>query len=387
MLKKPAGDYIIWMILIGLFLISVTAVYSGTGQYTGGESFYFASRQLIWYVISGVLMLAVAQFDYELLEKWALYLYLAGLALLLFVRFFGIERNGSQRWINLGFMELQPSELMKIILVIYLAAIFQKAGAEKMSFLQSLPVIGKALLLIACPFLLILVQPDLGSALLIAVAAFTIIFTSNMNNKLLTGMTLLISGGMVFLWYLFQNHQDILSTFLKPHQLGRINSWLDPTEYSMNFSYQLDQAKLGIGAGHFTGSGFNQGFQVQSGRVPEAHTDFVFAVIGEEFGFIGGSLLIVLYFLLIYRIIVIALKANDRFAVYICVGVVALFAFQVFQNIGMTIGLMPVTGIALPFISYGGSALITNMLALGLVQSIYLRTKNYLFSSENGMET
>ncbi|QGH36445.1 rod shape-determining protein RodA [Gracilibacillus salitolerans] len=383
MTKKPTIDYLMLIILIGLLIISLLAVYSGTGQYTDGQSFYFARRQLIWYIISIVIMIAVAYFDYDLLEKWSVYLYILGILLLIYVRFFGIERNGSQRWMDLGFMDLQPSELMKIFLVIYLAAIYKKYGTEKLSFLKSIPLVLKTVTVLAIPFILILRQPDLGSALLIAVVALGLLFMSNIGNKMVACIISVITSSALLFVYLFSQHEEWITGFFKPHQLGRIYSWINPAEYTMDYGYQLRQAMLGIGAGQLTGSGFNQGHQVQSGRVPEAHTDFVFAVIGEEFGFIGASILIVLYFLLIYRMITIALKTDDLFGVYICVGIITLISFQVFQNIAMTIGLMPVTGIALPFISYGGSALITNMLALGLVQSIYARSKDYMFSSEN----
>ncbi|SFM18497.1 rod shape-determining protein RodA [Gracilibacillus orientalis] len=385
MTKKPTFDYFIFFILIGLLVISLLAVYSGTGQYTDGQSFHFARRQLIWYIISIAIMIAVAYFDYDLLEKWAIYLYMLGISLLIYVRFFGVERNGSQRWIDLGFMDLQPSELMKIFLVLYLASIYKKVGKERLSFFKSIPLVLKTVIVLGIPFILILRQPDLGSALLIAVAALGLLFMSSIGNKMVACVISVLISGTGLLIYLFTQHEEWITTFLKPHQLGRIYSWINPTEYTMDYGYQLKQAVLGIGAGRFTGAGFNQGYQVQSGRVPEAHTDFIFAVIGEEFGFIGASILIVLYFLLIYRIITIALKTDDLFGVYICVGITTLISFQVFQNIAMTIGLMPVTGIALPFISYGGSALITNMLALGLVQSIYARSKDYMFSSENDL--
>jgi len=197
----------------------------------------------------------------------------------------------------------------------------------------------------------------------------------------LTGLSGL--GGLIYLYF---TNFELFSKFIASHQLARIYGWLNPAEYSQGYGFQLQQALLGIGSGQLTGSGFTQGYQVQSGRIPEAQTDFIFAVIGEEFGFIGTSILIILFFLLIYRIITIALNANSLFGVYICIGVIALFTFQVFQNIGMTIGLMPITGLALPFISYGGSALLTNMMALGLVTSVHLRTKNYMFGEEESVE-
>ncbi|MFC4402939.1 rod shape-determining protein RodA [Gracilibacillus xinjiangensis] len=382
MFRKSSIDVILMLILLGLFIVSVIAVYSGTGQYTDGQSFYFASRQLIWYIISLVIMIAVTQFEYDLLERLALYLYMSGIMMLVYVQFFGKYMNGSQRWIDLGFMDLQPSEFMKIFIVIYLAAIYKKNGAEKLSFMKSIPVVLKTLLITIIPFVFILKQPDLGSALLIAVSALGLLLLTNISSRMNMILLAVISVGTGFLLYLFKYHQEIVSLVFKPHQLGRIYSWINPSEYSMDYGYQLKQAILGIGAGQLTGSGFNQGFQVQSGRVPEAHTDFVFAVIGEEFGFIGASLLILLYFLLISRIITIGLRADNLFGTYICAGITILIAFQVFQNVGMTIGLMPVTGIALPFISYGGSALVTNMFAMGLVHSISARSKGYMFSSE-----
>ncbi|MDX8045097.1 rod shape-determining protein RodA [Gracilibacillus sp. S3-1-1] len=383
MIRKPKIDYLMIMILVGLLIISLFAVYSGTGQYTDGESFLFARKQLIWYIVGIGIMIAIAYFDYELLEKWSIYLYVFGIILLLYVRFFGEVKNGSQRWIDLKVMDFQPSELMKIFLVIYLAAVLRKYGKEKLTFVQSIPVVLKTAVILLIPFYLILKQPDLGTALLIAIAALVLLFMSTISNKMIACILTVMAAVFSFLFYIFTQRQDLLSEMFERHQLGRINSWINPEEYTGSFGYQVKNALLGIGSGQLTGSGFNEGFQVQSGRVPEAHTDFIFAVIGEEFGFVGASVLIVLFFLLIYRIITIALKSTDLFGVYICIGISALIAFQVFQNIGMTIGLMPVTGIALPFVSYGGSALLTNMVALGLVQSIFARSKDYMFSSND----
>src|SRR5699024_9954312 len=165
-----------------------------------------------------------------------------------------------------------------------------------------------------------------------------------------------------------------------PHQLTRIYGWLDPGQYASNYGYQLQQAMTGIGSGQLTGKGINEGVQVQSGKIPEAHTDFIFAVIGEEFGFLVSCLLLLIYFLMIYCIIQITLHTTNLFGIYICIGAIGLFSLQVFQNIGMTIGLMPITGIALPFISYGGSALLTNFVVLGLVLSVHKHSKPSMFS-------
>ncbi|MGG4265947.1 rod shape-determining protein RodA [Peribacillus simplex] len=377
-------DYILVITLLFLFIYSLFAVYSGSGQYETQDPYYFVKRQVIWYIIGIAVMVGVASFDFELLERWAVPLYALGIGLLLLVHFFGTFKNGSIRWISFGPIELQPSEFMKVFLILYLAVILKRFANRKLSFKESIPTTLKVLSLTIVPFYLILVQPDLGSALVIAAIAFSLILASGISHQLLMILILCFMALIGFLVYLHNSFYDIFIKIIKPHQLDRIYGWLSPDEYASSYGYQLKQALLGIGSGQMYGSGFNQGSQVQSGRIPEAHTDFIFSVIGEEFGFIGAVILISLYFILLYRVTIIAFSSNNVFGYFICGGVVGLISFQVFQNIAMTIGLMPVTGLALPLLSYGGSALITNMIALGLVFSVNLRSKKYMFSrSEN----
>lgn len=384
--KKLPIDYTIVFLLICFFIISLVAIYSGSGQYASGNPMYFVRRQILFYGVGFFVMIVVAYFDFELIEKWTLALYIFGMLLLVAVEFIGYEENGAQRWIDLGFTRLQPSEFMKFFLVIHISTLLTKLGKHRLNFKESIPVTLKIIIYSLLPAALILMQPDLGTTLMILFAVFTLILTSSISLKMsaLLGTTGL--AGLGALIYLYFYNFELFNNLIANHQLSRIYGWLNPAEYSQGFGYQLQQALLGIGSGQLTGSGLRQGYQVQSGRVPEAHTDFIFAVIGEDFGFIGTSILIILFFLLIYRIINIALHANSLFGVYICIGVISLFTFQVFQNIGMTIGLMPITGLALPFISYGGSALLTNMMALGLVTSVHLRTKKYMFGEEESME-
>lgn len=380
--KKLPIDYILAFILIGFMIFSLLAIYSGSGQYASGDPTYFVKRQIIFYIIGTLIMMGVAFVDFELLEKWTLAFYSVGLALLIAVHYFGVERNGSQRWLDFILFEVQPSEFMKIFLILQIAVILKKIGKYKLSFKDSIWITLKISFYTLIPFYLIFKQPDLGSALMIVFAVFSLMFVSTISIKMIL---LLVTGAVSALGTLIYLHFynfELFSKIIDDHQLPRIYGWLNPAEYSQGFGYQLRQALLGIGSGQLSGSGYNQGAQVQSGRIPEAHTDFIFAVIGEEFGFVGASILICLFFLLIYRIITIAFHASSLFGVYICVGVIGLISFQVFQNIGMTIGLMPITGLALPFVSYGGSALTTNMIALGLVTSVHLRTKSYMFSSE-----
>ncbi|MGE6257488.1 rod shape-determining protein RodA [Heyndrickxia sporothermodurans] len=382
-LQKTKGqvDYILILIILCLFVFSLVAVYSGSGQYETQDPYYFVKRQVIWYMIGIAIMAGVAYFDFELLERLAIPLYIVGICLLVAVHFFGTFKNGSQRWINFGVFELQPSEFVKVFLIIFLAVILNKMGRYKLSFKGSIPITAKIVFASIMPFYLILVQPDLGSALVIAAIAFTLIIVSGISYK----MIILLSSGftalIAFLVYLHNHYFEVFSKFIKPHQLERIYGWLNPEKYASSYGYQLAQAIQGIGAGRLKGEGYNQGIQVQSGKIPEAHTDFIFSVIGEEFGFIGAAILISLYFMLIYRMILIALNTQSLFGTYICAGAIGLIAFQVFQNISMTIGLMPVTGLALPLVSYGGSALITNMIAIGLVLSVNIRSKTFMFSN------
>ncbi len=375
-------DKILIVALICFMIFSLIAVYSGSGQYAVHDPLYFVKRQLIWYFIGIFVLLAVAYFDFELLDRLAGILYTFGIGLLILVHFFGTFKNGSQRWVNLGFFELQPSEFMKIFTIIYISVLLSKIDRRKLTFKESIPIVIKVVIVTLIPFYFILVQPDLGSALVIVAIAATIMLASGISFKMLGLLAACFTGLIGFLIYLHNHFFDLFIKIIKPHQLDRIYGWLSPDAFASSYGYQLTQAIRGIGAGQLKGSGFNQGVQVQSGRIPEAHTDFIFSVVGEEFGFIGAAILISLYFILIYRIIIIALNSNHVFGSYLCAGTIGLISFQVFQNIGMTIGLMPITGIPLPFMSYGGSSLLTTMMALGLVVSVNIRAKKYMFGEE-----
>ncbi|MCI4136260.1 rod shape-determining protein RodA [Bacillus vallismortis] len=377
--KQTNIDISLLLILLCLFFISLLAVYSGSGQYETEDPFYFAKRQVIWYLVGFGIMAGTAYIDYELLERLALRLFVGTVFLLILVHFFGTYKNGSQRWLSFGVLEIQPTEFMKIILILLLASVLNQYHHKRFSFTESLIPTGKIMVYTVIPFFFILIQPDLGSALVILSIAFTLMLVSGISGRMIMFLSLGFIALITLLTFLHNYYFDIFSKIIKPHQLDRIYGWLSPHEHASTYGYQLTQSLLAIGSGQLTGSGFTQGVQVQGGKIPEAHTDFIFAVIGEEFGFMGAVTVICLYFLMIYRIIRIAMRSNSLFGVYISAGVAGLILFQVFQNIGMTIGLMPVTGLALPFISYGGSALLTNMIALGLVFSVNIRSKHYMF--------
>lgn len=375
-------DYTLLFLLFLLFIISLVAVYSASGQYYTSDPYYFVKRQIVWYILGIGIMFAIMFFDYELLENLALPFYSIGLLLLVAVEFFGTERNGSQRWINLGGFLLQPSEFMKIFLLLVLAGVIYKWTKEKHELDTKPPllVVIKIIAYSLPPFFLILKQPDLGTALVIGAIMVTMIFISGTSWKVLSVLFGSIVSGLAALVYLHNHQFELFSKFIKPHQLERIYGWLSREEYASSYGFQLTEALKGIGSGQVSGRGLLEGVQSQSGRIPEVQTDFIFALIGEEFGFVGATLVISIYFIMIYRLIIIAISCDNPFGTYLVTGVIGLLAFQIFQNIAMTVGLMPITGLALPFMSYGGSALLTNMIAMGIVMNVKYRTKRFMFN-------
>ncbi len=374
-------DYGLLFILLLLSICSMAAIYSATHTNTVYGQYYFLTRQAIWYAIGFVALFMMLVIDYRQLKHLSIPLYLLGIIMLVLVFLFGEESKGAQRWLSIGGgFNLQPSELMKIFLIIALAhfLIYEQAKQPAPSFKSDLLLTIKAGLITFLPFILILRQPDLGTSLVLIAVLGIMLLVAGISWRVILLLVLLFTSLIIGLIFLYFINFDLFSKVIAAHQLERIYGWLDPYASPGEYGYQLLQALMAIGSGHLTGKGFATGVQAR-GYIPEVHTDFIFAVIGEEFGFIGTSILIALYFILIYRLIQIALSCNDTFGSYIVGGVIGLIVFQVFQNIGMTIGLMPITGLALPFISYGGSALLTNMMAMGLVLNVHMRSKSSMF--------
>ncbi len=378
-------DYTLLFLLFVLICFSLLAIYSGSGQYHS-DPMHFVKLQLIWLAAGLIAMICVLVIDYDLLKNFSIILYGIGIVALLLVSFspLGVHKKGATRWLDLYFIEVQPSEIMKIFLIIALAHLLSRITSQRVErdFKADLIIVAKVFAVGLPPFFLILKQPDLGTALIILSVIATMLLVSGVSWRILSLLALSGLLGIVVLVWLHNHHFELFSKIIEEHQLERIYGWLAPYEYQSSYGYQLVMALRGIGAGQLYGSGYLQGMQTQSDNIPEIHTDFIFTVIGEEFGFIGATILIVTYFLMFYRMIIIALTCNNLFGTYLVSGVIGLLVFQVFQNIAMTIGLMPITGIALPFISYGGTALITNMIAIGIVLNVNMRTKHYMFETE-----
>lgn len=379
-------DYTLLFLLFVLMCISLVAIFSAatSEQYNVPASF-FVQRQILWFAVGSVLLMSAMVIDYESFKKLSIPLYVLSMLLLIATHLFGIEVNGAQRWIGVAnIFTFQPSEFVKIFILISMAHLLFTITrrARPKTFKSDVIVVAKILGVGLPPFAFILIQPDLGTALVILAIIFIMILMAGVTFRMIGLLISIGAAGLALLIWMHNNAFALFSQIIRPHQLSRIYAWLDPSANIGGEGYQLYHALQGIGAGQLYGSGFGQGVKAQSGVIPELHTDFIFAVIGEEFGFIGATVLIIVYFLLLYRMVLIAFTCNNTFGTYLVAGVVGLLVFQIFQNVGMTIGLMPITGLALPFISYGGSALVTNMLAIGLVLNVNIRTKHYMFGEE-----
>lgn len=375
-------DYVLISIVILLFIIGLFSIYSAAGQYNEDPTHYL-TRQAVWFVVGLVAIVFILALEYEHYRSLAIPLYVLGVLSLLYVHFFGVMEKGSQRWINIAGIKLQPSEFVKIILIIMLAtAIYRITEKAKTNREKNIKILLSISLLGLIPLYLIYSQPDLGTSLAVAATMGTVLFISGISVWYIIIIFSVVLLFVLLLGYLFVYQIDIFNLLFKSHQLDRIYGWLQPDMYSGSFGYQLSGARMGIGSGRLFGSGFMDGAMSQSGRVPEIHTDFIFTVIGEEFGFIGAATVLILFFMLIYRMIIIAINCRDIFGTVLVTGVIGLLTFQIFQNIGMTIGLMPITGITLPFISYGGSSLLTNMIAIGLVLNVHVNTRQYMFDND-----
>ncbi|MFK7694224.1 FtsW/RodA/SpoVE family cell cycle protein [Paenibacillus sp. HJGM_3] len=373
--KLKKTDWFLLFILVVFMVLGTVVVHSATANASGYAN--TDVKNLINYGIGFVVCVGAMFLDYRLLVKGALYLYLFGIGLLVAVYLVGDELHGSRSWFTLpaGF-NFQPAELMKLIVIIALAAYIGRRLGDPLRFWKDVIPIA---FFVFVPTALIIIQPDLGNAIIFIVILLVMYWIGNIKyTQVLIGGAIIV-GGIALFFYLFQLYYSPMVDYLKAndmdkwvHRLDRINTFMDPESASADAKYQVDNSIRAIGSGSLFGEGFKQGDSVQKGFIPYPYSDSIFVVVGEEFGFIGASLLLLLYFLLIYRMIYIAIQTTDRVGAFIIVGIVSMYVFQVFENIGMLIGIMPLTGITLPFVSYGGSSLLINMLSIGLVMSIHV---------------
>lgn len=374
------------LILCILCVTSIVAIYSSqqTGQY--GDS-NFAMKQGINYVIGIILLLLVASIDLDQLQKLAWPFYIVGFASIIILKISPFkaltpEILGAKRWFRVPVLgAIQPSEFFKIALLILIASLAVKHNAKYMArtFQTDLILVGKVSLVSIPPALLVYSQPDTGMVFLYAAGIACILFMSGIQKKLIALCTVIPVAVLSTLIFIYVKYPGIffnkLVTLLKPHQQSRILGWLDPFEHA-DQGYQTQQSILAVGSGGMDGKGFGYG----NVYIPEKHTDFIFATIAEEGGFLIAAFVVFMFLLLLYRTIIIGYSADNLFGTLLCAGVIGVLTVQIFQNVGMIVGLMPVKGIALPFLSYGGSSLFSNMMMMGLVLSVRKTYKKYMFS-------
>ena len=355
--KLKAVDYFLIIIVAIIGSISVVSIYSTE---SGNFSFYtknHLTRFLVFFSMFLVLSFVRVSFWY----RQAYIFYIIGILLLLLVIFFGISASGSKRWINFFIMNLQPSELMKIAIIVCFARYYHRIQS---SDIQSYKYLLQPIILLLIPCYLVITQPDLGTAILIAGSGLAIIWLAGLNLKyfIYSGLILLVSLPFVI-------------SILKPYQKSRILTFFNPDRDPLGAGYQIIQSKIAIGSGGLLGKGFLQGTQSYLEFLPEKHTDFIFTLFSEEFGFVGSMVLILLYALLIYRIIRIGFSSRSFFAKLYCYGFASALFLYIFVNIAMVVGLLPIVGAPLPIMSYGGSSMLSIMLGLGIVMSckIYSR--------------
>ena len=354
----------------GLLLIGSLLVYAGTREWFrsyGLDPEYYFKRHTLNIVIGGLLAYGTTLIDYRLLRAYTPIVWLAaviGLTIVL-IPGLGTEINGAQAWISLpGGFQLQPAELAKIAIIVGISMILSDRDQTDKDP-TDLDVV-KALAIAAVPILLIVAQPDLGTVLIISAAVVAMIGASGAPARWVVGLLLLAVVGVF---------TAVQTGAVSQYQVARLQSFVDPSADPQASGYQLRQSRITIGSGGLFGKGLFEGPQTNGRFVPEQQTDFIFTVAGEELGFVGCSLILALYFLLFVRAFSICRRSSDLFGRLVCIGVIAWFAFQTFENIGMTMGLMPMTGVPLPFLSYGGSSMFANLIGIGLLQNVHSRSR------------
>jgi len=349
--KILAMDFVLLSCIIILGLISFFAMYSTDG----GEFAYHTKSHIVRFFVFFLLFFAASLLKTNFWYSTSIPIYIGILILLILVKYFGLTSSGSQRWLDLYFLNLQPSELMKIGLILFLANYYHRISAGDVNKIRFL---FKPLVALTIPFILVVTQPDLGTAFLIGVGGFIVIWLAGVKMKYFTYFGLILVS-----------LTPIAISFLKPYQKSRILTFLDPSRDPLGAGYQITQSKIAIGSGGFFGKGFLNGSQSYLDYLPEKHTDFIFTLFSEEFGFFGSSTVLALYVVMTMRIVSIGNMVRDTFSKLYCYTFATAFFVYVAVNMGMVLGLIPIVGAPLPILSYGGSSMMAMMLGLGIAMS------------------
>ena len=354
-------DFKLIIMLIAITVVGILVI--------GSADRSFQSKQILGFVMGLFLMVVISLFDYSTFLNFYWIIYIGNLVLLLLVEFFGEKSNNAQRWVSIAGIRFQPSETAKILLILFYAQYIMKHKET----ISSLKTIISMLVLLAPPLLLIYRQPDLSTTIMIALLFCVLLFMGGLSYKIIFGvMAIAVPLFVIFLTLVLQPDQ----TLIKDYQQTRILAWLNPSEYSTSEGYQQDNSKMAIGSGELFGKGLNNNeiSSVKNGNfISEPQTDFIFAIVGEELGFAGGCLVVGLLFLITLECLMIARKAKDIAGMLIATGMATVIGFQSFMNIGVATGIVPNTGIPLPFVSYGLTSLVSLYIGMGFVLNVRLQ--------------
>ncbi|KQW48426.1 rod shape-determining protein RodA [Nocardioides sp. Root1257] len=372
-MRLPRLDWLLMVAVLALLTLGTLLVWSATSHradLTGGDTTAYLRKQLVNVVIGLVLMGTVLLTDHRWVRIVAPLVYLGSVAGLVLVLAMGTTINGSRSWLQLGGMSIQPSEFAKLAVVIGMALwVAERADVRRGRVVGSRGSVGDVvgmLVIAGVPTALILLQPDLGTMLVLSATVLGVLAASGAPRRWLG---LLAAGGVT------AAVAAVAAGFLKQYQVDRFLAFTNPDLDPRGAGYNVEQARIAIGNGGIFGQGLFDGSQTRAGFVPEQHTDFVFTVAGEELGLVGAGVLIALLAVVIWRALAIAARTDDVFGRLAAAGIACWFGFQAFQNVGMCLGIMPVTGVPLPFVSYGGSSMFAGLLAIGLLQNIHLRAQ------------
>ncbi len=355
--KLRSIDYVMLITILILGIISSFAMYSTDG----GELRYHSESHILRFIVFFTMMLIISFINIKTWHTFGYLFYIIVLGLLIWASLFGITAQGSQRWINLYFINLQPSELMKIAIIICFAKYYHRVQVVNVNRVKNIII---PLFILFVPICLVITQPDLGTSILIALSGIIVLWLAGVNIKYFfySSLIFIISAPFII-------------SFLKPYQKLRILTFFDPDKDPLGAGYQIIQSKIAVGSGGLTGKGFLKGTQGYLEFLPEKHTDFIFTLFSEEFGFIGSILLLILYAILIYRILKIGSLSRNFFGKFFCYGFGSAIFVYITVNMSMVLGLLPIVGSPLPIMSYGGSSMLATMIGLGIVMStkIYSR--------------
>tara|TARA_B100000795_G_C22795383_1_gene439069 strand:+ start:1647 stop:2771 length:1125 start_codon:yes stop_codon:yes gene_type:complete len=358
--KIRSLDYILLLCILFLGLISSLSMYSTDG----GEFFYHTKSHISRFVIFFSFMLLVSFVNIKFWHSVGYIFYIIVLGLLLWASLYGITASGSQRWINLYFINIQPSELMKIAIIVCFAKYYHRTHIHNMNTFKNLLI---PIVILTLPILLVITQPDLGTSILIALSGIVVLWIAGINLKyfIYSGLTLIIS-------------MPFAISFLKPYQKLRILTFFDPEKDPLGAGYQIIQSKIAVGSGGFLGKGFLKGTQSYLEFLPEKHTDFIFTLFAEEHGFVGSILLLLIYAIIIFRILRIGALARSYFAKIFCYGFASAIFIYISINMSMVLGLLPIVGSPLPIMSYGGSSMLATMIGFSIVMSAKIHSRQLI---------